>query len=51
MPLEVTRKGRRLRVMPPDQLSKLDRVIAHHDYLASNPDDVIHIDWSGEWRP
>jgi antitoxin (DNA-binding transcriptional repressor) of toxin-antitoxin stability system len=51
VPLEIERKGRRLRIVAEDQPSKLDRLVPHPDALVGDPEDFVHIDWSHEWRP
>ena len=51
VPLEIERNGRRLRVIPTDAPRKLDRVIGHPDYVVGDPEELVHIDWSNEWRP
>jgi hypothetical protein len=50
-PLEIERNGRRLRVISVDAPPKLDRVIGHADYIVGEPDELVHVDWSHEWRP
>ena len=51
LPIEIERKGRRLRVVPADPPSKLDRIVGHDDYVPGDPEGVLHIDWFAEWRP
>ena len=51
VPLEIERNGRRLRVIPMDAPLKLDRVVGHEDYVVGDPEELVHIDWSTEWRP
>ena len=51
VPLEIERNGRRLRVVPVDAPSKLDRLIEHPDLIVGDPEDLVHMDWSHEWRP
>ena len=48
-PLEIERKGRLLRVVPVSEPSKLARLVKH-DCLRGDPEAVVHLDWSGEWR-
>lgn len=53
-PLEVTRRGKLLRIAlveshPPG--GRLSRLVPHPDALACEPDEIIHVDWSHEWRP
>jgi len=47
-PLEIERKGRLLRVVPVGQPSKIARLVKH-DCLRGDPEDIVHVDWSGEW--
>lgn len=50
VPLEIERNGRRLRVTPSDAPQKLDRLVPHEDYIVGDPEELVHIDWSSEWR-
>ena len=50
-PLEIERNGRRLRVVPLDAPPKLDRLAEHPGYIVGDPEELVHVDWSGEWRP
>jgi prevent-host-death family protein len=51
VPLEIERRGRRLRVVPAEVVSKLDRLVGHPESVVGDPEGFVHIDWSGEWRP
>ncbi len=51
VPLEVERGGRRLRIVPVVAPEKLSRLSAHPGTIAGDPEDLVHLDWSGEWRP
>jgi len=51
LPLEVDRGGRRLRIVPVDAPPKLSRLSPHPGTINGDPEDLVHIDWSGEWRP
>jgi antitoxin (DNA-binding transcriptional repressor) of toxin-antitoxin stability system len=51
VPLEIERKGRRLRIVAEEPPSKLDRLVPHPDFLVGDPEDFVHIDWSHEWHP
>ncbi|KLL13033.1 MULTISPECIES: type II toxin-antitoxin system Phd/YefM family antitoxin [Protofrankia] len=51
VPLEVERGGRRLRIVPVDASDKLSRLSAHPGTIIGDPEDLVHLDWSGEWRP
>ena len=45
-PLEIERRGHRLRVVPEAHDSKLERLHVRHDLIAGDPDDLPTIDWS-----
>lgn len=50
VPLEIERKGRKLRIAPEpagDKLANLKR----RDCLVGDPEEIVHMDWSQEWRP
>lgn len=49
-PVEIERKGRRLRIVA-ERESKLDLLKPHLGYLKVPPEDIVHLDWSREWRP
>jgi hypothetical protein len=53
VPVEIERKGRVLRIVPgeaPDGSSSL-RDLPARPYLRTDPEVIVHVDWSGEWRP
>jgi hypothetical protein len=49
-PVAIERKGRRLRIVV-DQGGKLDMLKPHSEYLKVPPEEIVHLDWSQEWRP
>lgn len=49
-PVEIERRGRRLKIVREDG-GKLDLLKPHPDYLRGDPEDIVHLDWSDEWRP
>ena len=51
VPLEIERNGKILRLVPAEPVRKLDRLQTRLDYLGVPPEDLVHIDWSREWRP
>lgn len=51
VPVEVERKGVRLRIVPVEQPSKMSRLVRRPDAVNGNPESLVHIDWSSEWRP
>lgn len=51
IPLEVERNGRRVRISPVERRSRLDQIVPNPDYFVGDPDDILRIDWSKEWKP
>ncbi|TVP46650.1 MAG: type II toxin-antitoxin system Phd/YefM family antitoxin [Gemmatimonadales bacterium] len=51
VPIEIERDGRRLRIVPVESASRLAALAPEPDYLPGDPEDIVHLDWSGEWRP
>lgn len=49
-PLEVSRKGRTLIIVPKPPPSKLSR-LHPRPTVKGDAEDLVHIDWSGEWKP
>lgn len=48
-PLVIERKGHRLKVVCQDEGSKLERLV-RHDCVVGDPEELVHLDWSGEWQ-
>ena len=51
VPIEIERKGRKLRIVPDVARSRLDRLVPHPEALVGDPDDLVSMDWSGSWKP
>ena len=53
VPVEIERRGRRLRIVPGDETprSKLARLEPRPKAIVGNPEDLVHLDWSAEWKP
>jgi hypothetical protein len=51
VPLEVQRRGRRLKIVAADPPGRLANLVPDPTYLDGDPDELVHLDWSGEWRP
>jgi antitoxin (DNA-binding transcriptional repressor) of toxin-antitoxin stability system len=49
-PVTIERRGRRLQIVP-EAGRKLDALKPHPDYLKDDPEALVHMDWSREWRP
>jgi hypothetical protein len=50
VPIEIERKGKILRIAPAERRSKLEN-LKPREYLLSDPEELVHLDWSDEWRP
>jgi antitoxin (DNA-binding transcriptional repressor) of toxin-antitoxin stability system len=51
VPAEIKRKGRVLRIVPETLPSRLSRLVTRPTFIKGDPDDLVHLDWSAEWRP
>ena len=50
-PVEVERRGRRLKIAPVAPASKLSRLVSRAKFLRGDPAEIVSIDWSDTWRP
>ena len=50
-PLVIERNGKRLRIVPEETPSKLSRLSRRDGFIRCDPGDLVHLDWSGEWKP
>jgi prevent-host-death family protein len=53
-PVEVVLKGRTFRIVSADYAPvtfSLDRLAPHPEALVGELDDIVHMDWSDQWRP
>jgi prevent-host-death family protein len=48
-PVEIERRGKKVRIVAVRPLSKLDNLVKRPGTLVGDPEDVVHMDWSGEW--
>ena len=53
IPVEIERRGKKLRILPVESgaVSKLDNLTERRDTILCDPEEIVHVDWSGEWRP
>ena len=51
VPVEIERKGKRLLISPAEKRRDLDSLEEHPEFIVGKPDDLVHIDWSAEWKP
>jgi hypothetical protein len=49
VPVEIERKGHTLRIVPERRPPKWER-LEPHKAVRGDPDDLVHVDWSSEWR-
>jgi len=49
VPVEIERKGERLRLERAKRRSKLQNLVKHPDTIVGDPESIVHVDWSGEW--
>jgi hypothetical protein len=49
VPVEIERRGKKVKIVPVRQKSKLDNLVKRPGTIIGNPDDIVHMDWSGEW--
>jgi prevent-host-death family protein len=50
-PVEIIRKGRTLNIVVAGPKDKFKKLIKRDDYLKCDPDEIVHMDWSDQWRP
>lgn len=52
-PVEIIRGGQKLKIIPVEEPGKrkLDRLPQRPETLLTDPEDLVHLDWSKEWRP
>lgn len=51
VPLEINRKGKTLKIMPPQRVSKLAKLKPQPDCIIGDEQDLLSIDWSENWKP
>jgi hypothetical protein len=49
IPVEIERKGKKLKIIPERPVSKWDR-LEKHNVIKGDPEELVHIDWSDEWN-
>ncbi|EAR21608.1 hypothetical protein NB231_02538 [Nitrococcus mobilis Nb-231] len=49
--VEIERRGRRVRIVSANEGDALDQLKPHPDYLQTDPEALVHMDWSQEWHP
>ena len=49
IPVEIERKGHKLKIMPENPVSKLE-LLEEHDVINGDPESLVSIDWSDTWN-
>lgn len=49
-PVQIERRGKKLEIVPVEPKGRLESLEAR-PYLKTDPEELVHLDWSGEWRP
>lgn len=50
--VEIVRRGRKLKIIPLDEgpSNRLDKLVERSDVIRCDPEELVHVDWSKEWR-
>jgi hypothetical protein len=51
VPAEVERRGKILRIVPTQTVERLKRLPPRPAFIKGDPEELVHLDWSHEWRP
>ena len=49
--LEIVRKGKIIKIIPPPCTNRLDRLKKRKGVFNCDPEEFVHMDWSHEWKP
>ena len=49
--VEIERNGRLLRIAPKKAPRGWDRLVEREGAIKGDPDDLVHVEWSAEWKP
>jgi antitoxin (DNA-binding transcriptional repressor) of toxin-antitoxin stability system len=50
-PVEIERHGQRLRIVPAETAGRFAALRPHPGYIEGDPESLVHMDWSDEWKP
>jgi len=51
IPVIIERKGKKLKIVPAETPMIPGKLKVHPDYIMTDPDQLVHIDWSDTWTP
>lgn len=49
-PVEIERRGQILKIVLEARPGKLACLESHPGYIKGDPEEIVHLDWSDEWR-
>ena len=49
VPVEIERKGEKIRLERAKPKSKLQKLARNPNTIVGDPEDIVHMDWSSEW--
>jgi len=49
IPVEIERRGLRLRLVPASAPDKFANLVDRPGFLNCDPDEIVHIDWFDQW--
>jgi len=50
IPVEIEREGKKVKIIAVEKKSKLANLIAHPGTIIGKPEDLVHLDWSSQWK-
>jgi hypothetical protein len=50
-PVEIERKGQLIRIERVGSDDPLTRLKPHPEYIIDDPESLVHLNWSDEWKP
>lgn len=50
LPVEIERHGKKVQIIALDKKSKLANLKPHSGTIMGDPEDIVHMDWSLEWK-
>ncbi len=50
-PVDIERRGKPLQIVLASSVGKMDRLVTRTNYLRTKSNEIVHLDWSDEWRP
>jgi prevent-host-death family protein len=50
-PVEVVLNGKTLRIVPGTNKARWEQLVAHHDCVVGDSDELVELDVSSKWKP